>query len=85
MRVFRALSLAVMMLVSGLALAAPVNINTADASALQGLDGVGPAKAAAIVDYRDANGPFSSVEDLTAVDGIGEKTVEANRESIVVQ
>lgn len=85
MRVIRAISLAVLMLVSGMAMAAPVNINTADAAGLQALNGVGPAKAAAIVEYRDANGPFASIEDLTAVDGIGEKTVEANREAIVVQ
>lgn len=85
MRVIRALSLAALMLFSGMALAAPVNINTADATGLQALDGIGPAKAAAIVEYRDANGPFSSADDLTAVEGIGDRTVEINRESIVLQ
>lgn len=85
MRIFRALCLAASLLFTGLALAAQVNINSADESALQTLEGVGPAKAAAIVQYRDAHGPFSSPDDLTAVDGIGKKTVEANRDSIVVQ
>ncbi|WP_276878826.1 ComEA family DNA-binding protein [Lawsonella clevelandensis] len=49
-----------------------ININTASVAELDGLPGVGPATAQAIVDYRTTNGPFSSVEELTAVDGIGE-------------
>jgi len=57
-------------------LAASVNINTATAVELEGLSGIGPAKAEAIVKDREANGPFASVEDLTRVSGIGEKTVE---------
>lgn len=52
-----------------------VNINTATAEELETLKGIGPAKARAIVAYRDANGPFSSVEELTNVSGIGEKTL----------
>lgn len=60
-----------------------VNINTADAAALEGaLVGVGPAKAAAIVEYRKANGPFKSAEELAMVKGIGLKTVEQNRDRI---
>jgi competence protein ComEA len=50
-----------------------VNINTADASELQQLSGIGPATAEAIVKDREANGPFASVEDLQRVSGIGEK------------
>lgn len=50
-----------------------VNINTADATALDELPGVGPATAAAIIEDREANGPFVSPEDLMRVSGIGEK------------
>ncbi len=48
-----------------------VNINTANATQLTQLPGVGPAIAQKIIDYRTANGPFSSVDDLTKVPGIG--------------
>ena len=62
-----------------------VNINTADAAALDAvLVNVGPAKAQAIVDYRKANGAFRSVEQLAMVKGIGLKTVEKNRDRISV-
>ena len=62
-----------------------LNINTADSEALvEGLDGVGPQKALAIVRYRQQNGPFKRVEDLALVDGIGVKTVEQNRKKITV-
>ncbi|WP_322152551.1 ComEA family DNA-binding protein [Paratractidigestivibacter sp.] len=50
-----------------------VNINTATSADLQTLSGVGEATAQAIIDDRDANGPFSSPEDLMRVSGIGEK------------
>ncbi len=50
-----------------------VNINTADATELQLLPGVGEATAAAIIEDREANGPFSSPEDIMRVSGIGEK------------
>ncbi len=63
---------------------AVVNINTADASELDALAGVGPATAQAIVDEREANGPFSSVEDIMRVSGIGEKKFAKLRESICV-
>lgn len=60
---------------TGAASAAPslVNINTATPEELQGLSGVGEATAAAIIEDRQANGPFSSPEDLMRVSGIGEK------------
>ncbi|WP_199096584.1 ComEA family DNA-binding protein [Dyella sp. ASV21] len=61
----------------------PVNINTADAAAIaHALDGVGPSKAAAIVAWREAHGPFKSVEDLGQVKGIGPATLERNRTAI---
>ena len=56
-----------------------ININTANAEQLAQLSGVGPAKAAAIVDYRDTNGPFKSVDELAQVRGIGEATIDKNR------
>ena len=60
-----------------------VNINTADAAALDRvLVGVGLSKAAAIVEYRKANGPFKSAEELAMVKGIGLSTVEQNRDRI---
>lgn len=52
-----------------------VNINTADATALQQINGIGPAKATAIVEYRKTKGPFASVDDLVKVPGIGEKSL----------
>lgn len=72
------------LLIAAQALAAEkVNINTADAAALDRvLVGVGPSKAAAIVEYRKANGPFKSAEELAMVKGIGLSTVEQNRDRI---
>ena len=62
-----------------------VNINTADAATIDRvLVNVGPAKAQAIVDYRKTNGAFRSPEQLALVKGIGLKTVEKNRDRIVV-
>lgn len=62
-----------------------VNINTADAATLDRvLVNVGPSKAEAIVAYRKQHGAFRSAEQLAQVDGIGLKTVEKNREMIVV-
>ncbi|MDO4710061.1 MAG: ComEA family DNA-binding protein [Pseudomonadota bacterium] len=56
-----------------------VNLNTADAQTLSRvLVNVGPAKAQAIIDYREQNGPFKSVEELANVRGIGLATVERN-------
>jgi len=64
---------------------AQVDINSADAKALaEAMTGVGLIKAEAIVAYRKANGPFKRVEDLAKVKGIGAKTIEANRATIVI-
>ena len=68
-----------------LALAGPVNVNTADAETIsEALEGVGLSKARAIVEYRQKHGPFKSPDDLSLVKGIGERTVELNRENIRV-
>ncbi|WP_407668780.1 ComEA family DNA-binding protein [Oceanisphaera profunda] len=56
-----------------------ININTASAEQLTLLSGIGTAKASAIVAYREQNGPFDSVDDLTKVSGIGAATIEKNR------
>lgn len=60
----------------GSAAGAPVNINTADAAALDTLPGVGPSTAQKIVVDREANGPFTTPEDLGRVSGIGPKKLE---------
>lgn len=68
-----------------LALAGQVNINTADAETIAAeLNGVGLSKAKAIVEYRSKHGPFQSVDDLSLVKGIGERTVDKNRTDIQV-
>lgn len=54
----------------------PVNINTASKKELDALPGIGEVLAQRIIDYRSANGPFSTVDELTKVKGIGEKTLE---------
>ncbi|MFH1560266.1 MAG: helix-hairpin-helix domain-containing protein [Chloroflexota bacterium] len=61
-----------------------VNINTASVEELQVLYGIGVEKASDIVEYRQKNGPFSRVEDLLLVSGIGSKTLEDLREFITV-
>lgn len=61
-----------------------VNINTASVSELIGLDGIGETRAKAIIEYREANGGFKSVDELTKVSGIGEKTLGKIRAKIVV-
>ena len=72
-------------LVGGAIAGETVNINTADAATLDRvLLNIGPAKAQAIVDYRRANGAFRSPEQLAMVKGVGLKTVERNRDRIVV-
>ncbi|WP_395787101.1 ComEA family DNA-binding protein [Aquimonas sp.] len=79
-------SLILSLLLAGAAFAADkVNINTADAATLAAvLNGIGPAKAEAIVAYRSENGPFRSADQLAEVRGIGLATVEKNRDLIVV-
>lgn len=59
-----------------------VNINTANAKELESLPGIGPSRAQKIIDYRDKNGPFSSIEEITKVDTIGPKIFEAIQELI---
>jgi competence protein ComEA len=81
-----ALAFALTLALPGWALAAtPVNINTADAATLaKSLDGIGNSKAQAIVAWRDAHGPFKSVDELSQVKGFGPKTLERNRAAILL-
>jgi competence protein ComEA len=78
---------------SGLATAEPadveitsraININTATASELEALPGIGPALAARIVEHRETNGPFGNVDELEAIKGISERMVDEMRELITV-
>ena len=68
------------------AFAGPVNVNTADAETISAeLQGIGLAKAQAIVAYRKQHGPFKSRAELTQVKGIGARTVEINRDNILLR
>ncbi|MFU8821332.1 MAG: ComEA family DNA-binding protein [Gammaproteobacteria bacterium] len=72
--------LAALALLPVIAWAGTVDINTADAATLaKELKGIGPSRAEAIVAWREANGPFESPEDITLVQGIGERVLEDNR------
>lgn len=63
----------------------PLNINTATAAQLETLDGIGQVLAQRIVDYRNANGPFASVDDLLEVNGIGPGILETIRPQITIE
>jgi len=79
----RLLLLSFVLLFSSVLLAEPVNINSASEQELaDNLKGVGPKKAIAIIEYREANGPFYTAEELVNVKGIGPKTLEKNLENI---
>jgi competence protein ComEA len=61
-----------------------INLNDASAEQLQMLDGVGPATASAIVEYREANGGFESVNELKSVKGIGDKKMQSLSDDVTV-
>jgi len=85
MKMLRQLFLLYLICFSGTVLAGKVNINTASAEVIATeLSGIGLSKAQAIVEYRSSHGTFKSVDDLAAVKGVGEKTVEKNREYILL-
>lgn len=83
-----ALLLSLSLGVSGLTLAqdiAPINVNTADAELLAELPGIGPSRAAAIIEERENNGAFANVDDLTRVSGIGPATVDRMRDQVAIE
>ena len=61
-----------------------ISINTASESDLTTLDGIGPSKAKAIIEYRNANGPFKTIEDIKKVSGIGDAAFEKIKNRITV-
>ncbi|WP_223591284.1 helix-hairpin-helix domain-containing protein [Neobacillus bataviensis] len=61
-----------------------INLNKADENELQNLPGIGPSKAAAIIEYRNTSGPFKAVEDLKNISGIGDKTFEKLKDLVDV-
>ena len=63
---------------------AAVNINTATQQDFESLNGIGPAKAKAIVDYRTEHGPFKTVDDIKNVKGIGQKTFDKLKEDLTI-
>ena len=70
-------------LLAQVAIAGPVDVNTADAKTLaRELQGIGMAKAEAIVSYREKNGPFKSADDLAKVKGVGKKLVDQNKSNL---
>ncbi|OGT09901.1 MAG: hypothetical protein A2X77_04855 [Gammaproteobacteria bacterium GWE2_42_36] len=64
--------------------AQPVNINTADAKALENVNGIGPKRAEDIVAYRSEHGDFKSVDDLSQVKGLGKKRLEKIASQVTV-
>jgi competence protein ComEA len=78
------LLIALVFLFTGTAFAA-VNINTASQAELESLQGIGPAKAKAIIEHREKSGTFASVDDLAKVSGIGQGTIKQLRDVITVE
>ena len=82
----RHLLIALALTACGAAVAGPVNVNTADAETISAeLNGIGLARANAIVAYRTEHGPFRSIDELLNVKGIGERTLELNAENILLE
>jgi len=85
MKMIKAILFCSALLIAGLAQAGSVNINQADAAVLSSeLNGIGEKKAQAIVDYRTQHGPFNTLEDLQNVKGIGDQTIEKNRDKMTL-
>ncbi len=86
MKTFTTMAALAAFVVSSIAAAAPVNINTASASQIaEALNGIGLSKAQAIVDYREAYGLFSRADEIVFVRGIGDSTYENNKSDILVK
>ena len=86
MKTMLSLAAAAALFCSSIALAAPVNINTASASEIaEALTGIGMNKAKAIVEYREAYGEFSRADEIVFVRGLGTATYERNKGDILVE
>ena len=70
---------------SGIEKSQGVNVNQADAAELQTINGIGPAKAEAIIAYREEHGEFQQIEDLRNISGFGEKTIERLKSQLTVK
>lgn len=80
------LILAAALLAPALSLAGPVDLNSADAATLASeLDGIGLARAKAIVEYREKNGKFRSADELLNVKGIGPQVLQQNKGNLQVR
>lgn len=64
---------------------APINVNTADAELLAELPGIGPSRAEALIEEREANGAFESAADLERVSGIGPATIDRMRDQVTFE
>lgn len=85
MKMLRQLFLILSICFATFAWAESININTADAQTLTTLEGIGAAKAQAIIEYREKHGAFESLDQLTEVAGIGEKTLEKLKPSLALE
>ena len=65
--------------------AAKININTASVDQLTQLKGIGPEYAERIIEFRESHGTFKAAEDITQIPGVGSKTLEANKDRIVIE
>ena len=82
----RIICCSILLALSNIAFSQPVNINIAEASEIaKSLKGIGINKAELVVAYRDTHGPFTTVDEITLVKGIGSKTVDFNRDNIVIK
>ena len=85
MRYITMLFVSLLMLAAAQVNAGPVDINSADVAGLaEAIVGIGERKAASIIAYREAHGPFASIDDLVNVKGIGSAILEKNRHNLTV-
>ena len=86
MEIFKKILLVACLLIPTILLAEVVNIKTADKESLMSaIKGVGEKRAEAIIAYREQNGPFKSIEELSEVRGIGASVVEANMDNLSIE